>query len=113
MSDDRAVVLDMLKAARRASEFLASASKAAFLVDAKLQSAVVFQLPILGEAAKRVTPAFRQVHPEVSWKMIAGMRDQLSHGYNDIDLEEVWKTASSDVPGLIARLEPVAEREAK
>ena len=39
--------------------------------------------------------------------MIAGMRDKLIHHYDAVDLEEVWKTAHDDVPGLLGILEPL------
>jgi uncharacterized protein with HEPN domain len=37
--------------------------------------------------------------------MIAGMRDKLIHGYDVVDLDEVWKTATADVPALIVALQ--------
>ena len=43
--------------------------------------------------------------------MIAGMRDKLIHGYDDVDLDEVWKTVSTEIPDLIAGLEPIEPRE--
>jgi len=33
------------------------------------------------------------------------MRDRLIHQYNAVDLEEVWKTVTDDIPVLIADLE--------
>lgn len=33
--------------------------------------------------------------------MIAGMRDKLIHAYDAVDLDEVWKTVSIDIPHLI------------
>ncbi|NER37358.1 MAG: DUF86 domain-containing protein [Oscillatoria sp. SIO1A7] len=31
----------------------------------------------------------------------------LIHDYDDIDLDEVWKTAQTDIPNLLALLEPL------
>jgi uncharacterized protein with HEPN domain len=64
--------------------------KVAFLSDDKTQSAIVHQLLVLGEAAKRLSEAFRVQHARVPWRMIAGVRDKLMHEYDDVDLEEVW-----------------------
>ena len=44
-------------------------------------------------------------HPEIPWTLIAGMRDKLIHGYDIVDLDEVWKTANADVPDLLSLLE--------
>lgn len=38
------------------------------------------------------------------------MRDKLIHGYDEVDLDEVWKTVSSDIPRLISLLELLAPR---
>ena len=108
MPRDDAHVLDILKAARLAIEFKGSADKAAFLADAKTQSAVLHQLLVIGEAVKRLSPEFRAAHPEVPWRLIAGTRDKLIHFYEGVDLEEVWKMVTSDLPELIRLIEPLA-----
>jgi uncharacterized protein with HEPN domain len=113
MLRDDATVLDALKAARLAVECKGGLDRAAFLDDRKTQSAILHQLLVLGEAVKRLSDGFRSAHPEIPWRMIAGMRDRIIHGYDQVDLSEVWKTVSSDVPRLIALLEPLApSREA-
>ena len=33
-----------------------------------------------------------------------GMRNRLVHGYDDVDLDEVWATATKDVPSLLRTL---------
>jgi uncharacterized protein with HEPN domain len=78
-----------------------------FFTDLKTQSAVLHQLTVLGEAVKRLSPSFRTQHPILPWSLIAGMRDHLIHGYDVVDLEEVWNTASNDIPEVLAKITPL------
>ena len=34
------------------------------------------------------------------------MRDKLIHGYDMVDLEQVWQTAAEDVPDLLSVTKP-------
>ena len=43
----------------------------------------------------------------IPWELIAGMRDKLIHEYDDVDMDEVWKTAEKDVPDFLHLLEPL------
>ena len=43
--------------------------------------------------------------------LIAGMRDHLIHGYDAVDWDEVWKTASVDVPALLSAIEPLLPKK--
>lgn len=107
MPRDEAHLRDILKAARLAIEFKGPIERAEFLADLKTRSAVLHQLPIIGEAVKRLSPEFREAHSRVPWKLIAGSRDKLIHFYEGVDLEEVWKMLISDLPRLIHQLEPL------
>jgi uncharacterized protein with HEPN domain len=107
---DDATLLDILRAARLALEFRGRLDKPAFMDDLKTQAAVLHELLVLGEAAKRLSNGFREQHADVPWKAIAGMRDRLLHGYDDVDLELVWKTVDEDIPALITHLEGLAPR---
>jgi len=107
---DDAHLLDILKAARLAIEFRGAAEKSEFLSDVKTQSAVLHQLLIVGEAVKRTSPDFRSAHPEVPWKLIAGTRDTLIHFYEGVELDEVWKMVTCDLPDLIGLIEPLSPR---
>ena len=107
---DDATLLDILRAARLALEFRGGLDKAVFLTDVKTQAAILHELLVLGEAAKRLSAGFREEHPDVPWKAIAGMRDRLLHGYDDVDLDLVWKTVDEDLSVLIERLAGLAPR---
>ena len=106
MHRDEATLLDIATAARLVLEFTEGMDKAAFLDDIKTQSSVLHQLIVMGEAVKRLSDDFRTNHPEIPWGLMAGMRDILIHGYDIVDLEEVWTTANRDVPDLLHWLEP-------
>jgi uncharacterized protein with HEPN domain len=111
MLRDGATLLDMLKAARLVVEFRGDMDKRTFLNDAKTQAAILHQLLVLGEAAKRLSQEFRERHQKIPWKGITGMRDKLIHQYDNVDLDEVWKTVRSDIPRLIRQLEPLIPRK--
>lgn len=75
--------------------------------DELLRRAFVRSLEIIGEASKKVSPAFRAEHPEVEWRAMAGMRDHLIHGYFAVDHELVWDVITTKIPALrqqIARI---------
>lgn len=107
MQRDDAFLIDILKAAKTAHRFKEMTDKAGFLKDDLLQSGILHQLIVIGEAVKRLSNEFRNTHPDVPWKLIAGMRDRLTHGYFDVDLDEVWKTVESDIPELLKLLKPL------
>jgi hypothetical protein len=52
-----------------------------FFADPMTQDAVVRNLEIVGEAAKRVSPSLQARAPAVPWREMAGMRDKLVHDY--------------------------------
>lgn len=104
MSRDETTLLDIARAAHLVIEFKQGMDKEMFLKDIKTQSAILHQLMVMGEAAKRLSENFRVRHPEIPWVLVAGMRDKLIHGYDIVDLDEVWKTVDSDIPTLLSLL---------
>lgn len=60
----------MLPFAKLVVSFAAGKSLAEHRASALLRSAVERQLEITGEAARRVSPAFQAVHPELPWRLI-------------------------------------------
>jgi uncharacterized protein with HEPN domain len=56
---DRASLIDIARAARKVLQYKGEMDKAVFFDDDKTQSAIVFQLLIIGEAFKRLSPELR------------------------------------------------------
>ncbi|MGV0028349.1 HepT-like ribonuclease domain-containing protein [Phormidesmis priestleyi] len=108
---DRAFLLDIARAAQKVLQYKAGMDKATFFSDDKTQSAIVFQLLIMGEAVKRLSSELRSQNPEIPWSLIARMRDNLIHRYDDIDLDEVWKTSDKDIPALLNILNSLLPNE--
>jgi uncharacterized protein with HEPN domain len=102
---DRATLLDLRLAAQQILEFIGDQDFESFYDDAKTQSAVVLQILILGEASKRLSPGFRDRHPEIPWSDIMRMRDKLIHHYEGMDPGEIWQAAKEDVPALLIFLD--------
>ncbi|MDV0442470.1 DUF86 domain-containing protein [Methanorbis furvi] len=71
-----------------------------FMQDEMCQRAVVRSLEIIGEAVKNLTQEFTSLHHEIPWKLIAGTRDKLIHGYFDVDYDLIWDTVVQDIPSL-------------
>jgi len=101
---DHATLLDIFHASQKILRYKSGMDKAAFLEDDRTQPAIVFQLLIIGEAVKLLSLELRTQNPNIPWSLIAGMRDKLIHRYDDIDPDEVWKTAEVDIPGLLSEL---------
>ncbi len=109
MSGLRAVdfVGHIMDAATEAMSFVEGMQKDDFLTDARTQKAVEMNLVVIGEAATKILlhyPEFASEHPNVPWRVVRGMRNQIAHGYFSIDLGVVWDTVQTGLPELMKEL---------
>ncbi len=101
MKSDRVYLEQILDSIEKVRQFVSGMDQAVFLKDQKTQSAVIMQLALIGEMAKRVSPPTKS-SINVPWREIAGFRDRAIHDYYQIDLQIAWDTITLD-------LEPLAE----
>jgi len=91
--------------ANKAISFVANISREDFDGDEKLRLALTYLLQVIGEAARRVSPEFRDDHPQIPWKEIVGMRSKVVHDYLNVDEDIIWSTIKYDLPPLVLELE--------
>ncbi len=80
------------------NEFTKGASKEEFLNNYMLNSAVVRQFEIIGEAVRQLSDNFKQEHNNIDWKNPNALRNILIHEYFKVDLEIIWKTVQTSLP---------------
>jgi uncharacterized protein with HEPN domain len=107
MNDDATRIKHILDCVKRIQEWTVN-GREAFLEDEMMQSAVVHELEVIGEATKALTRDYRDAHPQIPWKGMAGLRDILIHEYDIIDVDEVWHVVERDVLTLKRGLSPKA-----
>lgn len=105
--DDNVRIRHILDAAREAVSFAEGRHRMDLDTDRKLNLSLVRLLEVIGEAARSLSPEFREAHAVLPWKKMVGMRDRLIHGYYDVNLDVVWETVTEDLPPLIVQLERI------
>ena len=83
----------------------------AFVRNELVYDAVLRNLEVLGEAAKKVPDSVRARHPSVEWRAIAGLRDVLAHAYFALDEATLWDIVAQKVPALAEVLRQISEEE--
>lgn len=109
---DLAYLQHMRDAANMVLEYTRELNERKFFGQKMVQSAVIRELEIIGEAAKRISPKTRSRSRHIPWRDIMGMRDRLIHEYMGVDLYAVWATTVHDVPVLMRELERLLKRKA-
>jgi uncharacterized protein with HEPN domain len=104
---DRAYVESILSAAQRASGHLLGKVREDLDRDPMLQDALVWVLATVGEAASKLSPAFRTTHSAIGWSAIARLRNELIHRYWNINLNRIWNAAKERLPTLAAKLQQI------
>lgn len=104
---DAAWLLDMLGAAQAVRSFVVGRSFTDYTGDLMFRSAVERQIEIVGEAARNLSEAFKNAHPEIPWRPLIAQRHRLAHEYGEIIDALIWKVATVHVPRLIEQIQPL------
>ncbi|MBN2251937.1 MAG: DUF86 domain-containing protein [Candidatus Altiarchaeota archaeon] len=110
MKKDPIIFLDhALECIEIIEEYATGKSKTDFLESLQFQDSVIRRLEIIGEAVKNLPADFKEDHPGIQWRRIAGLRDVVVHKYFGIDLEVTWEIVKNDLPALKKNIRKILE----
>ncbi len=109
MKDDRLYLLHILECVKRIEAYT-TGGRDEFMQDTRTQDAVVRNFEIVGEAAKRISQATRDLAPDIPWRRLGGFRDILIHQYEGVDVHEVWQIVEGDLSRLRDALRELVQR---
>jgi len=107
--DNRPYLRDIAKAIRIIEKYSTGINFEQFFNEEMRHDACLRQLEIIGEAANRLTNDLIKDYPEFPVKQAVEMRNFLIHGYDDVNLETVWKTIQEDLPPLKIQVDKILE----
>ncbi len=90
--------------------FIQDISKAVFLEDQLVASAVLFQFSVIGEAIIHVDIDLLSSY-NYPWHKVTAFRNLISHMYFQIKLEAVWEIIENDLPELKLIIETILKKE--
>lgn len=98
--DDTVYLYHVLDAIDLIEEYTDEMSENEFLSNSMARDAVVRQIEIIGEAARNISDEFRDLHPNVPWGKMIGIRNKIIHEYFNVNFSIVWDTVQDDLPDL-------------
>ena len=105
MQSDQESLIDIANAIRRILRYTSGISKLELEINDEKLSAILYQITIIGEATKWLSQEFRQQHPEIPWREMAGMRDVIVHEYDQLDFDVVWDVVENKSSELLVLLD--------
>jgi len=111
MKEPKIFLKHILESISNIEEFSEGLSKEQLIKDKLVQSAIIRQIEIIGEAVKNLPKSFIAKNPQIEWASIARTRDKLIHHYFGVDIEAVWKMIKEDIPALKEKIEKNLEKE--
>ena len=101
----------MIDSAKESVEFASGRSRSALDDDRMLSLAIIKSIEIIGEAASKFSEACKAENGNIPWREIIDMRNRLTHGYFDVNLDIVWETVQTDIPNIIEALSQIIPPE--
>lgn len=101
---DKSRLEHIAQAIKRVLDFMANKSFDELSKDKLEYYGIVKCIEIVGEATYKLTPKFKETHPETPWNVIEKMRHVLVHDYYQIDENEIKYVIEDDLQPLLKQI---------
>lgn len=106
MRSDKERLKDIQEAITKIEKY-AQLGKPDFLENELIQSWILLQLQIIGEAARSMTEETYESYPEIEWRDIIDFRNLLVHEYFRVDVKIVWQIVEYQIPLLKTQINTI------
>lgn len=97
---DNGILFCIIEHCERVEEKSVGQTYETFKNNKDIKEIICFNILQIGELIKCLSNDFLSKYKDAPWKDIKGMRDFIAHGYETIDLEMIWYSASNEVTPL-------------
>jgi uncharacterized protein with HEPN domain len=84
-----------------------------FTTNRIIVKAVLYDLGIIGEAARNIPSDVQSRYPQIPWRLLGDMRNVIFYEYFQVELKIVWIAIQNNLPLLSLPLQEVLESEAE
>ncbi len=109
--DYKVYLEDILISVEKITRFVKGISYESFITNEMLLDAVLFNLEVLGEAAKHIPEEIRKRYPTIEWRSISGLRNIIVHQYFRLNLRIIWDTVQNELPTLRRSIADILAQE--
>ena len=95
---------DIVIACRNANRFAGELNREEFEKSDLYQSAIQYNLFIIGEAAFRISRDLRSRHKNLDGRSLKDFRNVLAHDYFALDTDVIWDSATKSVLNISAQV---------
>lgn len=99
------VVAKMIDIIDKMMDYVKDCGYESFINNSMMVEACVFNLGQLGEVANKIDEEYEELHSEIPWRQIYGLRNRIIHDYEGINLNLIWEIITEDLPDLLEKLE--------
>lgn len=109
MRNDQERIRDIQEAINKIEKY-ATQGEEEFFANELIQSWILLQLQIIGEAARSMNSSTHEQHSEISWRDIIDFRNLLVHEYFRVDLKLIWQIVAQELPALKQQINSILKR---
>ena len=98
---------DILEAIEDCLEITGGMDYKAFTQDKRTLKAVLYNLAVIGEAARKVPEEVAARYPAIPWREMGDMRNVVIHEYFSVDPKILWETIKNELPLMVIELKAI------